>query len=171
MVHRKDLLPDEYDAYFKIYLDLIEPETSLFDALEDSLVDSVAFMNRLEKPFDFSYAPGKWTIGEVIQHNIDTERVFQYRALRFLRGDSTALAGFDQDLFVESGRDIAFAKAELINTIKITRASTIAIFKEASADQLNFKGTASGKTMTARVLPFLIAGHYKHHEMVIDQRY
>jgi hypothetical protein len=171
MTYRKDLQTDEYESYFKIYLDLIDPDAELFETLEQSLEDSTNFLHNLERPLDYSYAAGKWTIGEVIQHNIDTERVFQYRALRFLRGDSTALAGFDQDLFVEASRNIAFAKAELSNTLRITRENTIALFKEASPEQLKFKGTASGKVMTARVLPFLIAGHNKHHERIIAQRY
>jgi hypothetical protein len=104
-------------------------------------------------------------------HNIDTERVFQYRALRLIRGDSTNLAGFDQDVFSNSLKDNAFAKAFLLNSLKVTRASTIAIFKEARLEQMNFIGTANDKKMSARVIPFLIAGHHKHHEQIIKERY
>ncbi len=109
-------------------------------------------------------------------HNLDTERIFQYRALRFLRGDSTPLAGFDQDQFVDAlgdlvPIDIGIAKADLKQSFAITRAATIDIFRNATPDQLQFKGNASGKNMTARVIPFLIAGHNKHHENVITERY
>lgn len=171
MTFRKDLKSDEYADYYKVYLDLIDPDAELFETLENSLSKSIEFLKKIERPLTYSYAAGKWSIGEVIQHNIDTERVFQYRALRFLRGDSTALAGFDQDLFVESGRSIAFAKAELIKTLSITRENTIAIFKEATPEQLIFKGLASDNMMTPRVFPFLIAGHNQHHETIIAQRY
>ncbi len=171
MITRKDLQISEHDPYFKMYLDLIDPDLSMFEVLQNSLTDSVKFIEQLSQDLDYAYAPGKWSIGEVLQHNIDTERVFQYRALRFLRGDRTDLAGFDQDLFSLNVRDNAFAKAGLLQSLKATRNATTALFKEASDEQMSFMGTANGKSMSARVFPFLIAGHHQHHERIIEERY
>lgn len=171
MITREQLTADEYDPYFQHYLGLVDPSIGILQVLEQSLFDSISFIEKIEKPLDFRYAPDKWTIAQVILHNIDTERVFAYRALRFMRNDSTALAGFDQDVFIDGCDDYAFAKAELLESLKATRLSTMSLFKNVPGNILSRKGTASGKVMSARVIPFLIAGHHKHHETVISERY
>ena len=167
----QDLKSEEYDPYFKHYLGLVDVNLDMFEMLNQSLKRTLDFIDGLQQPLDHRYAPEKWSIAQVFMHNLDTERVFQYRALRFLRGDSTPLAGFDQDQFVDALGGLAFAKADLKQSFATTRAATIDIFKNATSDQLQFNGNASGKNMTARVIPFLIAGHNKHHENVIAERY
>jgi hypothetical protein len=97
--------------------------------------------------------------------------VFAFRALCYLRRDKTALPGFDQDLFADSLGDLAFAKEGLLRSLKTTRNATVEVFKNASDASLIFKGTASGKMMSARVIPFIMAGHHLHHENVIRDRY
>ncbi|MEO9953105.1 DinB family protein [Nonlabens sp.] len=171
MVYLKDIPSDEYTPYFDTYLNLVDKESNIENVLQQSLGKTLDFINSIDKPLDYRYEASKWSIGQVIQHNIDTERVFAYRALRFLRGDDTALSGFDQDVFVDSLGDYAFAKAELLKTTESTRNATIALFENVTADSLLFKGNASGNVMTARVIPFLIAGHSLHHENVIRDRY
>ena len=167
----KDLDSHEYDPYFKNYLGLVDKNWTLQEALELSLQETIAFIDALERPLSLRYASDKWSIAQVFMHNLDTERIFQYRALRFLRGDTTPLAGFNQDQFVDAQGDLAFAKADLKQSFATTRAATMDIFKNTTQGQLQFKGNASGKYMTARVIPFLIAGHNKHHERVIAERY
>ncbi|WP_405376668.1 DinB family protein [Nonlabens sp. Asnod3-A02] len=171
MVYLKDIPSDEYTSYFDTYLNLVDKESNINNVLQQSLDKTLDFINSIDKPLDYRYESSKWSIGQVIQHNIDTERVFAYRALRFLRGDDTALSGFDQDVFVDSLGDYAFAKAELLKTTESTRNATIALFENVTTDSLLFKGNASGNIMTARVIPFLIAGHNLHHENVIRDRY
>ncbi|MEN8817114.1 MAG: DinB family protein [Nonlabens sp.] len=171
MITFDDIKKDEYPSYYTPYLNLVDSKIDLMTVLEQSLDSSLHFIDSIEKPMDYSYAINKWTIGEVIQHNIDTERVFAYRALRFMRGDSTALSGFDQDVFVDSMKGYAFAKADLLKSLKTIRLATIGLFRNVNDASLIFKGNASNKTMTARVIPFIIAGHNMHHENVIMQRY
>ena len=167
----KELTSAEYAPYFQQYLSLNNPDLGIMDVLITSREQTLSFLDQLDRPLDYRYAKDKWTIAEVLMHNIDTERIFQYRALRFLRGDASELAGFDQDRFVASLKGHAFAKAELQQSFSTTRASTIDIFKYASEEQLKNSGVASGKVMSARVIPFLIAGHNKHHENIITERY
>lgn len=162
---------EEYPSYYTPYLGLVDPQMDLMAILKQSLEISLNFIDSINKPMSYTYAAGKWTIGEVIQHNIDTERVFAYRALRFMRGDSTALSGFDQDVFINSMKGHAFAKADLLKSLETTRNATVELYKNAHEDSLKFKGYASEKIMTARVIPFIIAGHNKHHENIIKQRY
>lgn len=171
MITRGDLQQDEYHPYFNLYLDLISNQTSINKVLVDSINESITFINTIDQDFSHTYSPGKWTIGQVVLHMIDTERVFAYRALRFLRGDQTALAGFDQDAFINGYGDGALAKADLISSLQITRAATIEVFKGVNDEVLSRKGIASGSHMSARVVPFLIAGHNKHHENILRERY
>ncbi|EAS19212.1 conserved hypothetical protein [Flavobacteria bacterium BBFL7] len=168
---RKDILPDEYHNYYDHYLNLVPATASIDTILQTSLEETLQFVNSIEQPFDTSYQMGKWSIAEVLMHNIDTERVFAYRALRFMRGDLTALPGFDQDIFARNYSHYAFAKADFINSFKVTRNATIDLFKSITVDQLLIKGMASDQAMSVRVIPFLIAGHNKHHENVIKERY
>ncbi len=167
----KSITPQEFNPYFSRYIDLNDPDATITQALESSLQVSVDFIKSIDKPLDYRYASNKWTIAQVILHNIDTERVFAYRALRFMRGDQTDLAGFDQDVFIEGCGDYAFAKASLLQSIIATREATIALYKDMPDEFLIRTGTANGNLMSVRVIPFLIAGHHKHHEMVIKERY
>lgn len=171
MILLKDLKQEEYSEYYTPYLSLLDREASIETVLSDAIEQTVRLVNSIDKPFSYTYAEGKWSIGQVLQHNLDTERIFAYRALRFMRKDATPLPGFDQDLFVKTLGDTAFAKAELLSSMQSTRQATIDLFKNATEDSLQFRGVASGQIMTARVIPFLIAGHSLHHEKVIKERY
>jgi hypothetical protein len=171
MVTFNDISVDEYPSYYQPYLSLVDPSLSLSDVLNYSLQNSLEFLDSIHKPLNYRYALNKWSIGQVIMHNIDTERVFAYRALRFMRKDQTSLPGFDQDVFVDNLGDLAFAKADVLQSLKTTRNATIELFKNASDASLSFKGNASDQIMTARVIPFIIAGHHLHHENVIRERY
>jgi hypothetical protein len=171
MILLKDLDKKEYSEYYTPYLSLLDGESSIESVLVDAIEQTVRIVNSIDKPFSYKYAEGKWSIGQVLQHNLDTERIFAYRALRFMRKDATPLSGFDQDLFVETLGDSAFAKAELLSSMQFTRQATIDLFNNATEDSLQFRGVASGQIMTARVIPFLIAGHSLHHENIIKERY
>lgn len=168
---RADLFPTEYNDYYTHYLNLVPARTHIKEVLQASMEESIEFIDKIDKSLDFAYAPQKWSIAHVILHNIDTERVFAYRALRFMRGDQTALQGFDQDVFASDYDNYAFAKADLLKSFIATRNATIALFENATDEQLCRKGMASGNSMSVRVIPFLIAGHTKHHENVIKERY
>ena len=171
MITRKDIRPVEYDLYYWDYMQNIDPDATIQQALEQGLEQSVQLLTTMHVNLSHRYAPGKWSIGQVIQHCIDTERVFAYRALRFIRGDKTALSGFDQDLFASDLSDYAFAKAELLKSLITTRKATVQLFSEAGDDYLERTGVANGKEMTARAIPFIIAGHQLHHEQVLVARY
>jgi hypothetical protein len=171
MITFNNISADEYPAYYQPYLSLIDPSLSLSNILVNSLYNSLNLLKSIDVPLNYRYAANKWSIGQVMMHNIDTERVFAYRALCFIRRDQSSLPGFDQDLFVDNLGDLAFAKADVLQSLKTTRNATIEVFKYASDASLMFKGTASDKIMTARVIPFIIAGHNLHHENVIRERY
>ena len=90
---------EEYVSYQSMYLDLVE-DKPIVVSLEGSLHEFISFFNSIEEAkLSFSYEEGKWTVKELLLHVIDTERIFQYRALRFSRNDGTILSGFDENIY------------------------------------------------------------------------
>lgn len=117
------------------------------------------------------YAPGKWSVREVVGHLCDAERIFAYRLLRIARDDETPLAGFDENTYVPAG---SFDTRELNALIKewmATRDSTIALVRGLPADGWTRRGVANGKSVTAASLAYIILGHVEHHLGVLKERY
>jgi hypothetical protein len=171
MVFRRDLRPGEYAAYYEPYINSISQDSEMMMLMQDSLQETLDFVREIDKPLDFKYQEGKWSIGQLLTHCIDTERVFSYRALSFMRGDSTALPGYDQDIYSDSLRDFAFAKANLLESIEVVRKSTIDLFATAAPQSLNNTGLASENSMSVRAVPYVICGHWKHHLKIISELY
>ncbi|MFK7811291.1 MAG: DinB family protein [Maribacter sp.] len=166
-----ELVEGDYNPYYKIYVDKLG-ETELLTTLEKQLKNFPNFMASIpEDKLKYAYASGKWTVLESLQHIIDTERVFQYRALRFSRNDKTALQGFDQDDFVPESNANTKSIDSLIDEYKTVRASTLSLFK--SFDELVLKrlGTASNSPMSVAAIGFITCGHQRHHRDIIRERY
>ena len=119
----------------------------------------------------YRYAPGKWSIAELLLHIIDAERVFQYRALRIGRGDRTDLPGFDQDLFVNNSEAAHRTLDSLREEYNAVRLSSLLLFQSFTKVQLLSEGSADGQGVSVRALGFMICGHQKHHEEILKSRY
>ena len=124
----------------------------------------------LEK-FDYRYAEGKWTIKDIIQHIIDAERIFGYRALRISRNDKTPLPGFMENDYIENTNANGRSIQDLLTEFSAVRHSNLLLFKNFSEEQLVRLGTASNHTISVRALGFLMIGHQKHHQKVFQERY
>jgi uncharacterized damage-inducible protein DinB len=161
---------NEFNSYYGAYINRVEGD--VFTALEQ-IAQSV--INRLkstsEEELHRAYAEGKWTVAELIQHMIDTERVMTYRALRIARGDRTALPGFDQDLFVKNMNVLSKTAQDFINEYQAQRAATLSFFRSLSEEETQRQGTASNNPVSVRALAYIIAGHDLHHFEVLNQRY
>jgi hypothetical protein len=120
---------------------------------------------------NLGYAPGKWSLKESIVHVCDAERIFSYRALRVARGDETPLASFEQDGYVPESRSNSRTLAEILAEFRAIRASTMALVNSFDAPAIGKKGTASGQTVSARALCWIIAGHVAHHIGLTRDRY
>jgi len=127
--------------------------------------------NLTEAQAEKAYAPGKWTLKEMLAHQIDTERIFAYRAMRFARGDRQDLPGFDQDEYVAHSGANARTLQSLLAEYDATRAATIALFDSFGEEQLDRRGTANGGPATVRALLFIVPGHELHHLRLIQERY
>lgn len=162
---------NEYNPHYKSYI-LALGNVELFEILNDSFEDLLKTVKDIsEEKLVFRYDEGKWTIKELLQHLIDTERIMSYRALRFSRNDATELQGFDENWYVENsnGNDRNFK--DLVDEFTSTRRASISLFKSFTNEMLTLSGTANGSDMTVRALGFIIAGHQVHHLKIIKERY
>jgi uncharacterized damage-inducible protein DinB len=165
------LLENEYSGGFTTYVQEAG-NVNLIEELEISLHDFIKFVQNIPMDkFDYRYAEGKWTIKEIIQHIIDTERIFAYRALRFSRNDKTALASFDENDYVDNTNANSRGLQDLLTELSAVRHSNLLFYKSLSEEQLKRIGTASNNQMSVRALGFVIIGHQKHHQKVFQERY
>ena len=166
-----DLDLSEYNNYYQPYIDL----SSLYYLNEGLLMRlehaSTFYKSIDESKFDYAYAEGKWTIKEVLQHIIDTERIFAYRALCISRNDKTSFPGFDQDEYISAVNANKRSKASLIEEYRNVRKATISLFGSLDKEALSNIGTASQSNLSPRAAGFIIIGHEIHHSNVIVERY
>ena len=162
---------NEYTEFFFPYINVLG-EITLMDELEISLHDFIRFIQNIPMDkFDFRYAVGKWTIKEIIQHVIDTERIFAYRALRISRNDQTPLPGFDENNYINNTEANRRSIQDLLTEFSAVRHSNIYLFKSFSSEQLERTGIASNSGISVRAIGFVMIGHQKHHQNVFEERY
>ncbi len=167
-------LPDnEYAPFYKPYI-LVASKSNkgIIENLQDSLARFFEILSELsEEKQLFAYAENKWTIKELVQHMIDTERVMSYRALCVSRNDKTALAGFDQNDYVLNSDANQIPYIELLKEFSLVRKSTIAMFKGFTDEMLFRKSMASETEISVRALGYILTGHVLHHLKIIEERY
>ena len=163
--------PSEYAPYYGKYISLVGGH-DVVAALEDQPRETLALLSALsEEQGDYRYAPGKWSIKEMLGHIIDAERVFCYRALRFARNDRTPLASFEQDEYVRSGNFGDCRLSDLIEEFIAVRRATVWLFRHLSADAWMRIGIASDNPVSVRALAYIVAGHELHHRRILQEKY
>lgn len=166
------LQPTEYASYYGNYIAQVSDEYTLIEELEISLHRFIKFVQNIPMDkFDYRYAEGKWTIKDIIQHIIDAERVFAYRALRFARNDTTELPGFEENDYVDEANGNQRSIMELLTELSAVRHATLLLFKSFNEEQLLRIGIASENPMSVRALGFVMIGHQNHHQKVFEERY
>ena len=162
---------NEYAPYYDRYISLVT-EPNALEALERQLAEMLPVLRSVsEAQAGHRYAPGKWSIRQVLGHLIDAERVFAYRALRFARADRTPLPGFDENTYAEAAGSDRRSLRDLIEEIELVRRANVAMlrgFEEAAWTRI---GTANDVEMSVRALAFVIAGHGCHHTNILKERY
>ncbi|MBL4735164.1 MAG: DinB family protein [Flavobacteriales bacterium] len=165
--------PDKEDvaANYHDYIDKVVGDNLL---LQMSLVhqSTQRFLANIDQDKEgLRYAEGKWSIREIVGHLIDTERVFNYRALRFARGDETDLPGYDHGKFVPESKAHGRLLKDLAQEYQDVRNASIALFGSFDEEMLARSGTANGNKATVLALGFIIVGHELHHRAVIEDKY
>ncbi len=163
--------PSEHAPYYGKYIALV-PETDVLAAMETQIAATVRELRALPPGAGKKrYAPGKWSVAEILGHLTDTERVFAQRALFFARNVPGPLPGMEQDDWVQASTFDAMDLGELISEFEFTRRSNILMFKHLSPDAWSRRGVGSGVEFTVRALAFIMVGHERHHMEVLRMRY
>lgn len=146
------------------------PGDDAIEALRACARETVALFGALPEE-RIVYAPGKWTLKEVLGHLIDDERIFAYRALCVARADTRPLAGFDEKEYVAATTFDSRTFAQLLREYKVVRESTLAFFESLTPEEWLRRGVVNGYEASVRGLAFHIAGHELHHLHVVRERY
>jgi len=164
---------DEYAPFYKPYiLAALKSDKGIVENLQESLIHFFELLSDIpEEKQLFAYAENKWTIKELVQHMIDTERVMSYRALRISRNDRTALPGFDENDYISNANANQIPYIELLKEFSLVRKATIAMFKGLTDEMLLSKGKASETEVSVRALGYILTGHVLHHLEIIQERY
>jgi uncharacterized damage-inducible protein DinB len=165
------LPPGTFPDYAEGYIRLVDAVTVL-EAAEKYTNKVISFFKNIpEEKITFRYAEGKWNIKEMLQHIIDTERIFAYRALRIARHDHTPLAGFDENAYALYSNADTRSWDGLLEEFEAIRKSTDLLLQSFSEDQLQQSGITNGQPNTVNALGFTIFGHILHHINILKERY
>ena len=162
---------NEYADFYKSYIQVLE-DVELIEELEICLHELIKFVQNIPMDkFDYRYEVGKWTIKEIIQHLIDSERVFSDRALRISRNDKTPLPGFNENEYVDNSNGNDRNLQGLLTELAVVRQATLSLFNSFSQEQLTKIGIASNNEVSVRAIGFIIIGHQKHHQKIFAEMY
>jgi uncharacterized damage-inducible protein DinB len=161
----------DFPPYFARYISQVDAD-SLSDAAKTYSSSLVSFYSNLpEEKAAFSYAPGKWTLQELLQHVVDTERIMSYRLLRIARKDKTPLPSFDENWYAEHSLANNRSFTSIKEEFNAVRKSTDLLIQSLSETQLSEEGVASNLPVTANAVGYIIFGHMLHHKKVIEEKY
>ena len=161
----------EYAPYYERYVGLV-PTGDIVQTLSAQLEETLTTLAAIsEAQAGYRYAPGKWSIKEVIGHIIDSERIFAYRALCFARNDARPIAGFEQDDYMQNSDFDARTLADLAAEFAHVRRGNLMLFRSLSDAAWNRRGIASDAEVSVHALGYMIAGHERHHLNILKERY
>lgn len=168
----KDLTDNEFDDYYGRYIYKLAKDVSLREGFSKGRNNMLQFFKAVpEEKWGYRYDSDKWTIKEVLQHLVDTERIFAYRMFRIARRDKTPLAPFDQNRYMVPSDAQGKTPSELIKEFTALRESTILLINSLSDEDLCAIGVSSDRPMSARAAAFTIIGHEIWHMDIVKERY
>lgn len=163
--------PDEYAPFYAGYISLVT-EADVLPALERQPSELRAALTSVsEERAAFRYAPGKWSVREVVGHMIDVERVFGFRAMSIARGETAPLPGFDENAYAASSGHDRYSVADLAAEFHALRTSHVSMLAHLDRTAATRRGTANGLPISVRALAFIMLGHARHHLGTLASRY
>ncbi|MFD1678020.1 DinB family protein [Alicyclobacillus fodiniaquatilis] len=164
-------LSNEYPEYYHRYVSLV-PDGDIADILREQQMETSTLLNNVDAAsVERAYAPGKWTLKEVVGHMADTERVMSYRMLAMARNEGAPLQGMDQDLYVSSAKFNQFSWADLLASLQTARFATSSLLSTIDDDAWIRQGTVWNVPVSTRAIAYIISGHELHHLKVIHDKY
>ncbi|WP_205504443.1 DinB family protein [Rufibacter psychrotolerans] len=164
--------PGEYHEYYQKYIQSISDQADILELLQTQRQEVVQLFGRVsESEADFAYAPGKWSVKQLLGHMNDTERIMAYRALCISRGEQNPLPGFDENQYVANAFFEERTLSGLLEEHQTVRQATLALFSSFHPQAIARLGNANGSPVTVAALAFIIAGHERHHLNLLKERY
>lgn len=161
----------DFEKYIQRYLDLV-PSENWIEELKISRKQTLEIYESLsEEQGNFAYAEGKWTLKTLLQHLIDTEKVFAYREMRFSRKDQSLVSGFDEEAWADNSYAETRTLKSLIKEFKVTRKQSSIFFKTLPIEALQLIGIVNGNEIKVETIGKLTVGHNIHHLNIIKERY
>lgn len=164
---------DEYDAYCQNYLDMVPANvTNILEHLKRQGLEVLTLLRTLDdEQGSYCYEPGKWSVKEVVGHLIDTERLFVFRALWLARGAVLAQPAMDQDLWAGNSNAGQRTMAELWREQHVCRTDHLYLLKGLDDAATGRSGIVAGSNCSVRAIPWIVAGHERHHLNILRDRY
>lgn len=158
-------------SFYHGYVNLVQ-EDDVSTALAQNATTAFSFLESIpEEKWSHRYAAGKWSMKEMVQHMIDAERIFSYRALCIARGEKQSLPGFEENDYAAASEADRRQKAELLEEFRAVRQSTEVLYRSFSEEQLHKSGVANNKPIAVDAIGFITAGHVQHHLNILRERY
>lgn len=162
---------NDYFPYLETYISKVKEDTAIA-ALELGLANGLKALQAIPSDkWNFAYAPGKWTVKELLVHTTDTERVFAYRAMAFARGETKVLPSFDENTYAANSEANARTPEAISEEFKSVRLASISLFRGFSEHALQSRGSVPAGSITVNALGYAICGHLAHHLEVLRERY
>lgn len=162
---------EKVPSFYHNYVKLVT-EDNLQEAFNNHQNELVSFLKKLPfEKWDHRYAEDKWSIKELVQHLIDSERIFCYRALTFARKDEKSLPGFDENHYAKTSKADQRKPKELLEELELLQRSSAQLFESFDEEQLNAEGTANNNKIYVEAIGYTIVGHCRHHLNVLKERY
>ena len=162
---------DEFPPYYGRYIEKVGGNDALASLIAQRTSTASFLASVPEARASYRYAPGKWSLREIIGHVSDAERIFSYRLLRFARADETPVPGFDENTYVPAGGFERRSLADVAAELTAVRDATIALVRSLDEAAAIRRGIANGQPISVRALAWISAGHELHHMSVIRERY
>ena len=164
--------PGEYPSYTQPYLDCIHSD-DILHALPTQMQQTQALLRNVEdrRATEFTYAPGKWNLKQVVGHLIDMDRIFSYRAVCLARNETQTLPSFDQNAYVEGANFTSRPFRNLLEELQLVRQSTIALVQGMTQQAWLQRGAISTYTASPRGVIFVLAGHEMYHHKILREKY
>jgi uncharacterized damage-inducible protein DinB len=157
--------------FYKGYVENVK-DMDVLEALKQSSKVMLTMIRALpEEKGEYRYAEGKWSIKELLNHMMDAERIFAYRALRFARADKTPLSGFEENDYAPKANAHARSLRQLSDEMERLRLTTIDLYSSFTPEMMSREGTANSNKLSVLHLGYVIAGHETHHRKVLSERY
>lgn len=166
-------VPDSTESaeYYFTYINQVPPG-DILTTLEMQFPETLSFLEGISEERSLTrYAPGKWSIRQVVSHLNDCERLFVFRAFWFARGFDTPLPSFDQDTAIVAAAADDRPLASHVDEFRSVRPASLTFFRNLPEEAWTRRGTASGNPFTVRALAWITAGHVAHHVRILRERY